>query len=71
MLIIFKCFNFNTSDLLILVKVTQLSPGREKAASLASVILLFVKVCLSIFPRYASDKLLILFRAVPEVSFLL
>ena len=41
------------------------------AIVLSFVIFLFVKICLSIFPFDVWDRLWVLIRPVPEVSFLL
>ena len=53
-------------------KVSELPPVWERAAnSASSVILLFVKICLSVYPFDVWDGLWVLIRPVPEVSLLL
>ena len=56
------------SDLFGSVKMAELPPVWE---SLSPVILLFVGMCLSIFPFDVWDKLWVLIRLVPEVSLLI
>ena len=45
--------------------------GKSSWLSLYSVILLFVGMCLSIFPFDVGNKLWVLMRSVPEVSLLI
>ena len=56
------------SDLFGSVKMAELPPVWE---GLSPVILLFVGMCLSIFPFDVWDKLWVLIRSVPEVSSLI
>ena len=55
-----------------LVKVTEflLFGEKELLTRLSSVIPLFVKICLFIFPFNVWDKLSVLIRPVPELSLL-
>ena len=57
---IFKCFNFNISNLFNSVKVIELPPVWGRAVSSSHVILLFLKICLSTFPFDVWDKLWVL-----------
>ena len=53
--------------------MAELPPVWERAADLAChlLILLFERMCLSIFPFDVLDKLWVLIRSVPEVSLLI
>ena len=59
-----------SNSFIYLAKVTELSPVWEGSANsaLSSVILLFVEICLSVFPFDVWDRLWILIRPVPGVS---
>ena len=59
------------SKLFTSVNVTELPPVWVRVANSSSVTLLFVEICLSIFPFDVWDKIGVLSRPVPEVSLLL
>ena len=57
------------SDFFGSVKMAELPPVWERAAD--SACLLFVRICLSVFPFDVWDKLRVLIRSIPEVSLLI
>ena len=71
----FKCFSFNTSvcQIHLVHRGSQSCHlfGKVLLLGLPPVMLLFVTICLSIFPFDVWDKLWVLIRSVPEVSFII
>ena len=70
---IFESFNFNTSAFVWFSKDGGVATclGKSCRLGLSTVILLFVGMCLSIFPFDVWDKLWVLIRSVPEVFLLI